>query len=60
VTVSAPGAPPEAVGAKLTLMVHELLAASEVPQVLVWGNGPEVLMLVIVRAEPPVFVKVTT
>ena len=39
-TVSVPLAAPLAVGVNLTLTVHEPPAAMELPQVLVWLNGP--------------------
>ena len=39
-TDSVPLAAPVAVGAKSTLTVHEPPAAIELPQVLVWLNGP--------------------
>ena len=39
-TDSVPLAAPLAVGANLTLTVHEPPAAMELPQVLVWLNGP--------------------
>ena len=57
-TVSVPLALPVAVGAKVTLMVHELPTANEAPHVLVIGKGPDVLMVVTVNAEPPVLVSV--
>ena len=39
-TDSVPLAAPLAVGAKVTRTVHDPPAAMEVPQVLVWANGP--------------------
>ena len=59
-TVSVPLATVAAVGEKVTLMVQEAPAANDEPQVLVLANGPVVLMPLIVRAEPPLFVKVAT
>jgi hypothetical protein len=48
-----------AVGLKVTLMVQLALAATLEPQVLVWEKSPLVLMLEMVRPEPPVFLSVT-
>jgi hypothetical protein len=56
-TESVPVAAPDAVGAKVTLIV-QLLPAARVEelrgQLLVWAKGPAALMLVMVRAAVPV------
>jgi len=54
---------PVAVGANVTLMVQLVLAATELPHVLVWPKSPllvpEIAMLLIVSAAFPVLLKVT-
>lgn len=59
VTVSVPVRGPVAVGAKLTLMVQELLTARLVPQVLVWAKLVLAVMLLMVSAALPVLFNVT-
>ena len=48
---------PATVGAKMTLIVQEALAATLVPQVLVWEKSPLALMLVMLRAALPVLLR---
>src|SRR5579863_5634266 len=56
VTVRVPVAAPVAVGLKVTLIVQLLLAASEVPQLLVSAKAPLTAMLLMVMAlEVPLF-----
>jgi hypothetical protein len=52
-TDSVPLAAPAAAGAKTTLTVHEPPAAIELPQVLVWLNGPVTLTEETVAAALP-------
>lgn len=59
VIVSAPANAPPAFGAKVTLIVHELLAATLLPQLLVWLKLALVTMLVTARVVEPPFVSVT-
>ena len=53
VTVTEPLRDPVAVGAKVTLIVHDELAARLAPQVLVWEKSPLAVMLEIVSAALP-------
>jgi len=50
---------PVAVGAKVTLIVQDALAARPVPQVLVCEKSPLMVMLEIVSAAPPGLLSVT-
>ena len=59
VTVRVPVRVPLAAGSKVTLMLQEAPAATLEPQVLVWEKSPLTAMLVMVRAEVPVLVRVT-
>ena len=59
VTVSVPVREPAAVGVKVTLTVQLLLAAREVPQLLLWAKLPEILTELMVRLAVPLFDKVT-
>lgn len=60
VIVKAPVLVPAAVGVKTTLTTHDPpFAATVVPQLLVWLNAPEAIMLVIVRLPVPEFDRVT-
>ena len=59
VTVTAPVREPVAVGMKVTLIVHDELAARLEPQVLVCEKSPLTVMLEIVRAAPPGLLRVT-
>jgi len=59
VTVRVPVREPVAVGVKVTLMVHDELAARLEPQVLVCEKSPLAVMLEIVSAAPPVLERVT-
>ena len=58
-TVSIPDRCPFAVGVKVTLMVHEVLGGTVVPQLLVCAKSGLVVMLLMLRAVVPVLVKVT-
>ena len=53
VTVIEPVRVPVAVGVKVTVIVHDELAARLAPQVLVWEKSPLIVMLEIVRAALP-------
>jgi negative regulator of sigma E activity len=57
--VSAPLREPLVLGVNVTLRVQLALAATLVPQVLVWEKSPLTVMLLIVRVALPVFVRVT-
>jgi hypothetical protein len=57
--LTAPVRVPVAVGVKVTLMVQEAPAATELPQVLVSAKSPLAEMLVILNAPLPVLVSVT-
>jgi len=57
--VSEPVRDPVAVGVKVTLIVHEELAARLVPQVLVSEKLPLTVMLEIVSVAPPGLLSVT-
>ena len=57
VTVIEPVRVPVAVGVKVTVIVHDELAARLEPQVLVWEKSPLGVMLEIARAAPPVLVR---
>jgi hypothetical protein len=57
--VTAPVLVPAAVGLKVTLSVQLPLAARLEPQVLVWEKSPLTVMLVMLRAALPVFLRVT-
>jgi hypothetical protein len=59
VTVKVPVAVPEAMGLKVTAMLHEAPAATLEPQVLVWEKGPLTAMLEMVSVEVPVFSSLT-
>ena len=59
VTVSEPVRGPMAVGVKVTLIVHDVLEARLVPQVLVWEKSPLTVMLEIVRVALPGLFRVT-
>ena len=59
VTVTAPVREPVAVGMKVTLIVHDELAARLEPQVLVCEKSPLTVMLEIVRAALPGLLRVT-
>jgi hypothetical protein len=59
VMVSVPVSGPPVAGAKVTLTVHEPLAATLLPQLLVWLKFALVAMLVIAMAAAPPFVSVT-
>jgi len=59
VTVMEPVREPVAVGVKVTLIVHDELAARLVPQVLVCEKSPLTVMLEIVRAALPGLLRVT-
>ena len=59
VMVTAPLLVPVAVGLKVTLSVQLPLAARLEPQVLVWEKSPLTVMLVMLRAALPVFLRVT-
>jgi len=59
VTVMEPVREPVAVGVKVTLIVHDELAARLVPQVLVCEKSPLTVMLEIVRAALPGLPRVT-
>ena len=59
VTVMEPVREPVAVGVKVTLTVHDELAARLVPQVLVCEKSPLTVMLEIVRAALPGLPRVT-
>jgi len=59
VTVTEPVREPVAVGVKVTLIVHDALAARLVPQVLVCEKSPLTVMLEIVRAALPGLLRVT-
>ena len=54
---------PLAVGVKVTLIVQLLLAATELPQVLVWAKSlalaPVIARLVMLKAAVPVLLRVT-
>ena len=50
---------PVEVGVKVTLIWQLELAATELPQLLVWLKSPLVVILLIVSAPPPVFESVT-
>ena len=54
---------PAAAGVKVTLIVHVPLAATELPQVLVWAKSPALVpviaTLVILKAALPVLLRVT-
>lgn len=59
--VNVPESEPGVTGWKVTVIVQEPLAASEVPQVLVWlksAVAPVIAMLLIVKAALPVLFKV--
>ena len=59
VTVMEPVREPVAVGVKVTLIVHDELAARLVPQMLVCEKSPLTVMLEIVRAALPGLLSVT-
>ena len=63
VTVKVPVRVPVAAGANVTLIVHLLPAASELPQLLVWAksplSAPVMAMLLIESAALPEFERVT-
>jgi hypothetical protein len=59
VTVSVPVRAPAAVGVKVTEIVQLPLAATDVPQVLLWAKSPETAICVIVKAAVPAFERVT-
>ena len=59
VTVNVPPCVPVAVGVNVTLMVQLEPAATPELQLFVWANGATALMLIMVRAEPPVLESVT-
>ena len=59
VTVTEPVRDPVAVGVKVTLMVHDALAARLVPQVLVSEKSPLTVMLEIARVALPGLLSVT-
>jgi len=59
VTVSEPVRVPVAVGVKVTLIVHDVLAARLVPQLSVSEKSPLGVMLEIVSVAPPGLVRVT-
>ncbi len=59
VTMSEPVRLPVAVGAKLTLMVHEAPTANEVAQLLAWAKSPEALIWPMVNVPSPLLVSVT-
>jgi len=59
VTVMMPVREPVAVGVKVTLMVHDALAARLVPQLLVSEKSPLTVMLEIARVAPPGLLRVT-
>ena len=59
VTVMEPVRDPVAVGVKVTLIVHDALAARPVPQVLVPEKSPLTVMLEIARAALPGLLRVT-
>ena len=58
VIVSVPDRVPAEVGVKVTEIVQVDPAATDVPQVFDWAKSPEVVMLVIDRADDPVLVSV--
>lgn len=58
VMVSVPVSAPPSVGVKLTLIVQEALAATLLPQLLVWAKSPLMAMLVMVSAAVPVLLSV--
>ena len=57
--VRVPDRGPVAVGVKVTLMVHEVLGGTLVPQLFVCAKSGPVVMLLMVRVAVPVLVKVT-
>ena len=59
VTVTEPVREPVAVGVKVTLIVHDALAARLVPQALVSEKSPLIVMLEIARLAPPELLRVT-
>jgi len=59
VTVSEPVREPVAVGVKVTLIVHDALAARLAPQVLVCAKSPLTAMLEIASVALPGLLKVT-
>jgi len=59
VTVTEPVRDPVAVGVKVTLIVHDALAARLVPQLLVSEKSPLTVMLEIARVAPPGLLSVT-
>ena len=59
VTVTEPVRVPVAAGVKVTLIVHDALAARLVPQMLVCEKSPLTVMLEIVRAALPGLLSVT-
>ena len=59
VMVKAPESEPAAVGKKVTLIVHEPLAATLDPQLLVWPKLALVVMLTRVSGALPVLTSVT-
>jgi hypothetical protein len=59
VMVMEPLREPAALGVKVTMRVQLALAATLVPQVLVWEKSPLTVMLLIVRVALPVLVSVT-
>ena len=58
VKVSEPVREPVAAGAKVTLMVHDVLAARLAPQLLVCAKSPLAVMLEIVRVRLPGLLRV--
>ena len=59
VTVSVPVREPAAVGVKVTFRVQLLLAAREVPQLLLWAKSPETATELMVRLAVPLLDNVT-
>ena len=59
VRVSVPVREPAAVGVKVTFTVQLLLAARELPQLLLWAKLPEIVTELIVRLAVPLFDIVT-
>jgi hypothetical protein len=57
--VTVPAALPELCGLKITLISHRAPAATLLPQVLDWRNGPATLSAEIDKAADPVLVRVT-
>lgn len=57
VTVKVPVRVPVVVGLNVTLIEQDALAARLDPQELVWEKSPLVVMLVMARVAPPVFVR---